>query len=143
MKKANIAARKELKRLRKEARKDSSAKCKGECCAQFTLGMNYIERANELVAFNPKRYKETAQIADMVVFIKPDPIYEGSGHYTCKFFDPETKRCGNYVNRPRMCSEYPYDGICGICGVVGTQVKNMKKAKLVFCCSDHEKEYSK
>lgn len=33
-----------------------------------------------------------------------------SAFYTCRHYDPETRRCGNYANRPRMCREYPWYG---------------------------------
>lgn len=30
--------------------------------------------------------------------------------FTCKQYNPEAKRCMDYINRPRVCSEYPYYG---------------------------------
>lgn len=53
---------------------------------------------------------EVHQIAKMIIPLVP------AGGFTCKRYDAETKLCSQYVDRPRMCSEYPYDGICVWCG---------------------------
>jgi len=37
-------------------------------------------------------------------------------HYFCARWNPETGRCTRYAERPRMCSEFPYEQTCGHCG---------------------------
>jgi Fe-S-cluster containining protein len=42
-------------------------------------------------------------------------IEQAGGHYplyTCRHWDPQTKLCTVYDERPAMCRDYPYDGRC-------------------------------
>lgn len=39
-----------------------------------------------------------------------DALWVWSHFYECKHYDPATKQCGNYENRPPICSGYPWYG---------------------------------
>jgi Fe-S-cluster containining protein len=57
------------------------------------------------------RFWDFRQVAEMVIYQRPHESGEGY-MYTCKHFDEETNNCTNYENRPRMCRDYPYGGVC-------------------------------
>jgi len=83
--------------------------CAGECCREFPLNITYadlqIEAAKDTSDF------EIFQIMDMVI-----PLATAN-RYTCRHWDQITKLCGNYQDRPRMCTDFPYEhGMCHICG---------------------------
>lgn len=65
--------------------------------------------------------EEIQKIADMVIFIRSDKTCKNNPgkkadhvlyHYTCKYFDPKTRNCTNYENRPAMCSTFPTSDVC-------------------------------
>lgn len=128
--------KKEIRRIKRIARKDSSAVCTGECCGSFTLKRNAAEK----FATVWREHRDAAVIADMVSYLRPS---EEDNHeeYTCKHF--KDGRCSIYETRPKMCRDFPYSGICGICGLIGPNVKNPKTADIVWCCTTHMKEKEK
>jgi Fe-S-cluster containining protein len=117
-----------------------SNECTGECCASFTLYGGAEERF---------ALKDDEVMKNMLTLIGKDvfnaseypageeEIYANQYNHTCKFWDRETKLCTVYDKRPQMCSEYPYDGICGTCGMVGPKVENVETATVVWCCTMH------
>lgn len=108
--------------------------CTGECCQHFTLRSDFKT--------NPPDNAEGAFIASMIVHIKESVVIDKKAKsvWTCKHYDTETKLCGIYDDpcRPKMCSGFPYDGICGMCGVVGPEVSNTDEANISFCCDESQ-----
>jgi Fe-S-cluster containining protein len=104
--------------------------CDGSCCAAFVLqGSTYRQFRRRA-----HRVRDGETIANMIIPISPKVANErleaaGSDervtwkyrgmHFTCKHWDPETKLCGIYEDRPSMCRDYPYEKPCVHCGVTG------------------------
>lgn len=110
--------------------------CTGECCARFTLKRGAIK---EFRAFEPEGDFDIRQT--MLKFVGIDESgWVNEWNYTCNYWDKETRLCTAYEKRPLMCSEFPYDGICGVCGMKGP--KAGEEAQLVWCCSTHRIQYS-
>jgi Fe-S-cluster containining protein len=94
--------------------------CAGRCCAVFTLPWSHetlIERQHEIV--------DGEQLAAMVLpltgaalddraerFGLPPQNHTGTHHFTCRNWDEDTKLCNVYDDRPWLCREYPYLGVC-------------------------------
>lgn len=70
---------------------------------------------------------ESKYIADMLIPLTPEQArfrhgqhdtgyerikYANRQWYTCKHWDEDTKLCGAYEQRPRMCRDFPYEGTC-------------------------------
>lgn len=104
--------------------------CTGECCECFTLTGKAVRRMNR---------SEDPIKSSMLHFLSKSEPYEGENqyHYTCHYWDHETRLCQVYENRPLMCSLYPYDQICGVCGMIGPDVKNVEEADTAWCCIPH------
>lgn len=89
--------------------------CTGHCCMGFSLGVEQIE----LLTCPDNERERVAQDHDkifgMLIWLRwtydDDGKWTG-GKFTCKHFDVETRRCTDYENRPRMCSNYPYGSRC-------------------------------
>jgi Fe-S-cluster containining protein len=97
--------------------------CTGACCAVFPLSLGYT-------MFNPRintaLTPDNAYIADMLIPLTVEeadermarlgyaPVVpaEGWGLFTCRHWDEETRLCGAYETRPKMCSAYPYATTC-------------------------------
>ena len=76
--------------------------CTGECCSDFILSQ----------APNSDT-PDDKLIRAMVI-----PNGKGKGHFTCRFWDEETRLCLIYQSRPQMCRDFPdaYSGPCSFCG---------------------------
>lgn len=48
---------------------------------------------------------------------------EDHDRFTCRYWNPFTRLCTNYENRPYMCSAYPYGDVCYHCGYTLALVK--------------------
>lgn len=95
--------------------------CSGDCCKRFYLP---YKPANFAVAnFEPGT--ELAFIKDMLIHIEDynentadphykDRVFEHSkgAWYTCRHWNTETKLCGVYEKRPKMCQKFPYGKKC-------------------------------
>ena len=92
--------------------------CLGLCCEQFPIGASSAEETFQKL-FSAD-FDEYVKIRSMLVVLKSD----APAKYTCKFWDISTRRCNNYVNRPEMCSTYPYDLFCRHCFLTIQQLEN-------------------
>lgn len=102
--------------------------CNGDCCVAFRVPFDLVELARGDVG--PKSSAEAIDISAMLIPIspaaanvrlldlirgdRPDPFpEEEDGHlYKCRHWNERTRRCGNYENRPPMCSTFPYGQPC-------------------------------
>lgn len=121
--------------------------CTGECCTSFTLTYGYKKRWR----FNEDN-KVMASIAEMLVWtgrrLKSSDIvnmtgetgYKNQAEYTCKHHDGATGLCIIYEERPAMCSEFPYSGLCGVCGMIGPTF-DPKSPGTSWCCQTHWYQY--
>lgn len=64
-------------------------------------------------------HKDDALIARMVLYKgkyrAPNSNFPGepeAHHYTCRYFDRETRDCTIYEQRPDMCRDHPYNRPC-------------------------------
>lgn len=91
--------------------------CPGSCCERFHLSSG-PDHLREIIAAQEQRQAEGRPVAedilrdnryilDMVI-----PLDDGSGLYTCRHWDPETRLCTAYEQRPWMCRAYPYGRHC-------------------------------
>lgn len=78
-------------------------RCTGHCCRHFTLSspIEHIRSWVDHPDAAPDMREECRKIADMVVAL-PD---EGDDvpRFTCRHYDPETRDCVNYDDRPDLC----------------------------------------
>ena len=106
--------------------------CAGGCCVAFVLPYTAKELQEKIG--DPEITPDVKQIAEMVVPITngtvrrrrkrfgvttADPVEKDSeGHfYKCSNWDEETRLCGIYEDRPKMCRDYPYARECFVkCG---------------------------
>jgi Fe-S-cluster containining protein len=115
---------------------DCAKRCTGHCCEDFSLPVSPMQLQHEgkrARLFGKSRFSrdEIIKISEMVVFLyedytdsnrkgrsKPKNVTLNKAscgrvyHYTCKHFDPKTRNCTNYENRPDMCRGYPYGSQC-------------------------------
>ena len=97
---------------------DRVGACTGICCQRFPLGGGtHEELLKRLDCLEELEQGEGAKIRDMLIVIAPDQ-HVPYPTYSCKHWDPSTRLCTNYEDRPIMCSAYPYDGMCKHCGMV-------------------------
>lgn len=92
--------------------------CTGSCCAKFylTYSKEIIKREAQQGVIHNSTAKEMRTIADMVIPLDGGRSV-GTRHvgkkkfrfftYTCRHWNPETKLCGNYANRPVICRTHP------------------------------------
>lgn len=112
--------------------------CTGHCCARFTLKKGAIKKFK---AYEPEGEFDIRQ--GMLKFVGYNTEHGGlpsEWNYSCNYWDSETRLCTAYEHRPKMCSEYPYDGICGVCGMKGPRAPE-EGAQTVWCCSMHQNEF--
>lgn len=98
--------------------------CSGACCAVFYIP-HTIRDFKRRVAKGG--IEDGEYIADMLIPLTVEQAREraarfGSNprilkkkeghHFTCRHWDEETRLCGAYDSRPRMCAEYPYGDVC-------------------------------
>ena len=80
--------------------------CPGNCCESFPIAVGgkclTLEEHRNL----KKKTKDHDYIQNMLIPTE-DPYL-----FNCKHFDKKTRLCGDYENRPKMCSGYPYKGVC-------------------------------
>ena len=96
--------------------------CTGECCRAFPLSKltmldlhRMSEKVDELSLEKINRPDDDApKILSMVIPLGKFHMH-GSPLFTCMHWNQETKLCKNYMNRPKMCSEYPYGRKCEHC----------------------------
>lgn len=113
-----------------------SHQCGGHCCQKFFLPFSPTELHEAYKVWHdnherptmsmeaaprPKLYSDIWLIYPMVIplghFEEPPirqivPVH-GSGYwYSCKNWDPKTKLCTIYDDRPAMCRDYPYQQGC-------------------------------
>ena len=92
-------------------------RCTGGCCENFTVkdwtGESVAYWKEHGHEYNPPIEPRTQAIIDMLIRLpereNPDT---GLGVFTCKNFNPETRDCGIYDSRPKMCRAYPGSGGC-------------------------------
>jgi len=109
-------------------------KC-GDCCEFLAAG------------FTPDEIKDDPDFHDRDFILKhwipagrpekkPNPLmsdraFEGFIWYRCDLFDPETRLCKDYENRPNMCRDCPGSGfmpkdiISARCGFMPGEAKEM------------------
>ncbi len=89
---------------------DEFVTCPGHCCDSLPLNpsLEMIER------FATHGWDQAGYVLDMLV-----PLATPSGsalkHYTCRFFDRDTRLCTAYESRPDMCRDYPNGKPCRWC----------------------------
>lgn len=116
------------------------SRCTGHCCEKFSLPLSPMElqhAAKKQAKGWPARFSnpDMGKVAEMVIPLGTH--YRGTPHanvrgrkreknapwdtrakqarewwYTCKYYDPETRNCTNYENRPSICREFPGSGTC-------------------------------
>lgn len=103
--------------------------CTGKCCAVFnySVGVPTLQRRADYGD------DEAAFLVDMLIELSPDEAFERATRhdikprsetvdlrewidkgpvYTCRHWDEETKLCGVYEDRPKMCRDFPYAEKC-------------------------------
>lgn len=112
-----------------------SDRCKGECCRSFSLPYSPedLGRMRAALASEGEEWPEgldypqdAPTLLSMLVYLgahtnspvarmRPEDVrpegFELRHWYTCTHLQPNGD-CGNYENRPAMCSLYPYEGVC-------------------------------
>jgi len=59
---------------------------------------------------------EIHRVVSMLRVVDDRPDLEVGTLFTCVHWDPKTKLCMNYDERPKyMCGKYPYGGLCYWC----------------------------
>jgi Fe-S-cluster containining protein len=108
--------------------------CTGACCAAFVLNAGALKDLNSgkaydadfilamLIPLSPEEVLERTERFSLR-WAKTAPFaleFDAEGatqFFSCQHWNEETKLCGSYENRPRMCSKYPADGdLCCHCG---------------------------
>ena len=88
--------------------------CKARCCEAFHINLHTLQ----VLAKEPEKVKDGPYIKDMLIWLSYDEATkrhrtwkgfehwvpeEGEFYFTCKHWDPETRLCMDYENRPEMC----------------------------------------
>lgn len=110
-----------------------SCACTGACCAAFvytSTPKELVERWDKwtpgvLTESETSHRRDDLYIADMLIEITldeailradrfdiPTSPVGGEPHYTCRHWNEETRLCGAYEDRPKMCRDYPYEKPC-------------------------------
>ena len=93
-------------------------RCEGHCCESFSIDRamvwKLLTQGYEGHA-NPE--EDSYKVIRMIKTTDARPEgQEGeenkSLYFTCKKYDPETKSCTDYENRPNMCRNYPSGNRC-------------------------------
>lgn len=127
----------------------SSIKCGGGCCEKFCTQWSPREwkRRSKSLRDGNKTWKddhgkeyahstnsdEVLKISDMLIHIetkkerpnkRDDKTTLNSKYfYTCMHFNKATRLCGDYKNRPNMCSGYPENTTTKKCHIEGCKCK--------------------
>lgn len=97
------------------------SRCTGHCCRRFTIPASLEEikrRRNAEVCPPDERWIiDGDKLADMLVPLETETREDGTlAHwFTCRHLLPSGD-CGDYENRPEMCSGYPYGKACNFDG---------------------------
>jgi hypothetical protein len=84
------------KPILKSADTCDTSRCGGACCTFITDFSN--RKDPDFIKYMQLHGVKVQEAAEGVFLKMPVP---------CKAFDPETKRCGDYENRPDLCRQYP------------------------------------
>lgn len=96
--------------------------CLGDCCVAFPLSRtlddlrdparDFGDDAPKLLAMLvPLTHHEAVERRARFGVDKP-ALSEDRAYYRCIHWDETTRLCGNYEDRPGMCSRYPYGNGC-------------------------------
>jgi len=90
-------------------------RCTGRCCQSFPLPLSLKDMEGKLSRGEDvnKGGGELKKIYEMVLPLTSQDYRNEQGvyMYTCKHLDADNN-CGNYANRPVLCSDYPYGNAC-------------------------------
>lgn len=87
--------------------------CDGRCCSTFTMSTPLAQLESQ-----PRHSEDGEYILSMIV---PQTNAEAEAlgakaldrpHFGCALWDPETRLCRRYEQRPKMCSRFPYGRPC-------------------------------
>jgi Fe-S-cluster containining protein len=106
--------------------------CSGACCAVFPLSLTYDRLRDRWPWITDGDF-----ILDMLVpldlvaaaersieFDGQLTLTPGREYFTCRHWDPDTRLCTVYDQRPDMCRRYPYRNGCDHgCSVVGKRTE--------------------
>jgi Fe-S-cluster containining protein len=91
---------------------DTVPQCTGACCDPVVvLAEDYWDASR-----NPKQHKNARYVMNMLTPRQRPVPQHGVVHFSCRYFDQDTRRCIAYDRRPAMCRDYPQEGICRHCG---------------------------
>ena len=93
----------------------TEATCLARCCECFHLPLDILQ----VLSKHPECIQDGQYIRDMLVWVSPDYAQimhrswgfrnwtpeEGEFYLTCKHWDPKTRLCTDYENRPQMCRD--------------------------------------
>lgn len=104
-------------------------RCTGHCCRRFHLYVTIDEIQKDLD--EGKRRFDPEEARKLVAMLVPLPVEEGDniatdreGFFTCRHLHTITGDCLNYENRPKLCSDYPYDHACTFKGCTWDEGRN-------------------
>ena len=116
----------ERMRIGIEAEKALGVRCRGECCKSFIIWHGSPSNAREgrvrlkLAADRERGLPVPADVPDIgphedlimldEMLIEVDPTETGVPRYSCKHF--QDGNCSVYDTRPKMCRDYPTNGVC-------------------------------
>lgn len=82
--------------------------------AKFTDGPYIIDMIIPLTYVEAVARYQRLGYGDFPDVWAPQDMYDKWNRrlYTCRHWDEETRLCGDYANRPKMCSAYPYGNAC-------------------------------
>lgn len=87
-----------------QSKQNESNRCTGHCCEAFIISRDQAIRELAL-SEDKEEIIELSKILNLSIHV--------SGEYhTCKYFNDKTRNCDNYLERPKMCKEYPYGRNC-------------------------------
>lgn len=108
----------------------STSSCNGSCCRHFSIGLTPEElRVGMNILDGDKLRSMLVHLGHFEVGqVEPSgkiAEYE-SDFYTCRHFDAATSLCTDYDDRPAMCRDYPYGGVCRYEDCTWAAGKNLK-----------------
>lgn len=110
-------------------------KCPGYCCTYPLIPVSDTDLQRLAEAFSVtvetarRRYTKRGQEAgERVLRHRSDPIFDSS----CRFLDPESRRCTIYHHRPDACREYPGSARCGYYDFLASERRRQEDPDLVL-----------
>lgn len=91
--------------------------CVGDCCVAFTLPKEPTDPIVIDMVIPITQMEAIARhqrMGNRKVIDKSQSL-DTSKWYKCRHWDEETRLCGIYEDRPKMCRDYPYDKGCVSC----------------------------